>query len=509
VSTQNEDSKTQQSLPGTLVEHPVFDLGKPPPEDALAVGPVEEPVKSEGATQGIIEKPPKKLDGTQKAPRGKARKGQSGAQMKGLDPIAPVAKPAGAKRAKTRPAGEAKDQAEAVSKAKRTAIKKARKVADSPVPAAPMANDIPHALENSIELSPVQLVEVAPQHSDVPPAAATQRSTTAGKSHAQTTTFAAQDGNVARDTAPYSSLGRRLRFTLGNIGSWAVSWLFVRSKEGQAPPAAARVSLDKSAATPAPAKDKSDVVPESVARRFLKVEREYYFQDRTHAFSDRGTKLATRGTELEVVRSLVEIAKARGWDTINVKGTEEFRRSAWMEATQQGLTVVGYKPTPLDLADLANQPANNTVEKGRVDEKSRESKQSSAQRQTAPVSPARPAAATQTAEQATAPEALRADAELAVKVKAFKENKPAFVVKKYPDLAAAYGIVAAAKAFAVDKLPESARDDFVNMARRHMIEKIEAGEKIQGPKIYLAPTKTSRAPDQTAEKEGVDLGKVG
>ena len=42
-----------------------------------------------------------------------------------------------------------------------------------------------------------------------------------------------------------------------------------------------------------------------------------------------------------------------------------------------------------------------------------------------------------------------------------------------------------------------------------MIEKIEAGEKIQGPKIYLAPTKTSRAPDQTAEKEGVDLGKVG
>lgn len=76
-------------------------------------------------------------------------------------------------------------------------------------------------------------------------------------------------------------------------------------------------------------------------------------------------------------------------------------------------------------------------------------------------------------------------------------------MKKYPDLVGAYGIIAAARVFAADKLPESTRDEFVEMARRHVVEKVMAGGKIQGPKIYLTPARTNELGDQA--KPGVEM----
>lgn len=243
-------------------------------------------------------------------------------------------------------------------------------------------------------------------------------------------------------------------------------------------------------------------MPESVARRFLRVDTEYYFQDRTPAFSDRGNKLATRSANHEIVRSMVEIAKAREWDTITVKGTEEFRRSAWMEATQDGLTVAGYKPTALDLAELANRPASNTVEKGVAQSKG----SVPMQRQTGRPSPqADNVRAHDTTHIDHAPASLRPDPEFVAKAKAFEEGEPATVVKKYPELAKAYGVVAAARAFASEKLPEASRNEFVEMAKRHMAEKITTGQQIHGPKIFLEPTKTFDARDKFEEAtEAVD-----
>jgi len=196
---------------------------------------------------------------------------------------------------------------------------------------------------------------------------------------------------------------------------------------------------------------------------------------------------------------MVEIAKARGWDTITVKGAEEFRRSAWIEATQDGLTVAGYKPTALDLVALANRPASNTVEKGIAQSKGG-----------VPIKPqvARPymqsdhmhaAGAHDTTEIERAPTSLRPDPELVAKAKAFEEGEPATVVRKYPDLANAYGVIVAARAFASEKLPEASRNEFVEMAKRHMAEKITTGQQIQGPKIYVEPTKTIDTRDKVEE----------
>ena len=251
--------------------------------------------------------------------------------------------------------------------------------------------------------------------------------------------------------------------------------------------------------------DRSLAFPEEVARRFFKVDQDYYFPDKTHAFSDRGDRLSTRGDHPEVVRSLVEIAKARGWDSITVKGTDEFRRSAWMEASKSGLSVAGYKPTPLDLAELARQPAHNVIEKQPIKDRS-----------AIPAAPVSQQPDTIKGEASAWSEAskhvLKAsgpDAELEAKARSFEKDKPAFVVKKHPDLAPAYGVVDAAKKFAETNLPEEGREEFIGLARRHVMQKIIGGEPVKGPKIYRAPAKdkpTLKQADNSAQEQ-IDFGK--
>lgn len=89
-------------------------------------------------------------------------------------------------------------------------------------------------------------------------------------------------------------------------------------------------------------------VPEDVRERFVRMGRYYYFPGGNVAFEDKGKKVVARSENTEVVRSLVEIAQARGWNDITVSGTERFRREAWRQATYAGLIVRGYEPTEQD-----------------------------------------------------------------------------------------------------------------------------------------------------------------
>jgi hypothetical protein len=349
------------------------------------------------------------------------------------------------------------------------------------------------AFENSVEPSQVRLIAaerlVAPSVSGSPA------------------------GKVAATAVKRMGFADRLLYTIGGAAQNAGVWLSNRGKGAEAqasetPIPAAKPTVGTKEATPTVAAgDKSGVVPEAVARRFLKIEQDYFFSDRTLAFSDRGNKLATRGAHPDVVRSLIEIASARGWDNITVKGTEAFRRSAWMEAAQNGLVVVGYQPTALDLAELARRPANNSVEQSQAKNKDPQQRQQAEEASHAKES--LPAAVQSSVKDVPRAPAMDLDPELAKKAKAFAENKPAFVVKKYPDLVGAYGIVEAAKAFAGEKLPEFAREEFVGMARRHVLQKIISGDAVKGPKIFLAAAK-GRETDDLAKppgQEALDQGK--
>lgn len=300
--------------------------------------------------------------------------------------------------------------------------------------------------------------------------------------------------------------GKKVLQIMGNTADVAGAWLHSKAKQAETLRMAG--SSPDSVKELAPPDGSARVVPASVARRFLKVETEYYFPDKSLAFSDRGDKLATRGAHPEVVRSLVEIAQARGWTSITVKGTDEFRRSAWMEAAQAGMKVAGYQPTALDLAELANRPARNAVEKGRQRDLDK-----------VPVAPAAGQPDTGTdqppvrqldslATKSSASPPLKAD--LVAKASAFEKDKPSFVLKNHPELAPAYGVVDIARKFAEAHLPEDAREEFVGLARRHVIQKIVTGESVKGPKIYVAHARGRHAPEQTSAvaKETTDQGKA-
>lgn len=113
-------------------------------------------------------------------------------------------------------------------------------------------------------------------------------------------------------------------------------------------------------------------VPDSVRKRYYADKAKWsgepaFFttaQAKDPAFRDQGRRLVTATESQEVVKDLVAIAQHRNWDRIHVTGSEEFRRSVWIEASQKGLEVRGYKPNDRDLQELdrlRGETSRNTI----------------------------------------------------------------------------------------------------------------------------------------------------
>jgi putative DNA primase/helicase len=123
------------------------------------------------------------------------------------------------------------------------------------------------------------------------------------------------------------------------------------SATSEAPAKPAAVETPRS---PASSSDSDPwTVPESVRDRFQQKGHRFHFPDGAIAFRDHGRKLSTPSENTEVIRSLVEIARARGWEEITVAGTESFRRQAWREARLEGLAVRGYRPSEEERSKLS------------------------------------------------------------------------------------------------------------------------------------------------------------
>ena len=70
------------------------------------------------------------------------------------------------------------------------------------------------------------------------------------------------------------------------------------------------------------------------------------------AFVDAGVRLSSERNNPTTIRDLIAIAEHRGWSSVTVKGSADFKREAWMQARVAGLEVDGYKPRPRDLQAL-------------------------------------------------------------------------------------------------------------------------------------------------------------
>jgi len=140
----------------------------------------------------------------------------------------------------------------------------------------------------------------------------------------------------------------------------------LRKLNGTSAPTAATPSSN-APAKPAP----QHAVPEGVRRRFVQVRNRYHFPDGERAFTDHGTRLITSSENTEVIKSLVQIAEARGWSEVTVRGTERFRKEAWFAARLEGLDVRGYRPSEFEQGHLARTmgrqgpaPAEDSVTAG-------------------------------------------------------------------------------------------------------------------------------------------------
>lgn len=92
--------------------------------------------------------------------------------------------------------------------------------------------------------------------------------------------------------------------------------------------------------------------PDGLEVRYLFVDGKYVDAGNgvTTMFQDKGKYLATVKEDIQTVHDMVEVAKAKGWESLKLSGTPEFRRLMFIEAESQGIKTRGHKRTPEDLA---------------------------------------------------------------------------------------------------------------------------------------------------------------
>ena len=112
--------------------------------------------------------------------------------------------------------------------------------------------------------------------------------------------------------------------------------------QGGEDPAAKSAPTD----TPASAAVQDNALPDRIRRKYYVVANEsekdgsdgkarLYADERAEylAFKVTEDRLVTRLAAAEVIRDMVSVAQHRHWDALHVRGSVEFRREAWLEAS--------------------------------------------------------------------------------------------------------------------------------------------------------------------------------
>lgn len=106
-------------------------------------------------------------------------------------------------------------------------------------------------------------------------------------------------------------------------------------------------------------------LPESIKNNYTAIVRNRLFKDETInfyerddknntviAFEDRKDSLNTSRSDEKTIKAMLDIASSKNWSSVSLKGTEEFKQKAWLEASIRGIQTKGYEPTEKDLAEL-------------------------------------------------------------------------------------------------------------------------------------------------------------
>lgn len=117
-----------------------------------------------------------------------------------------------------------------------------------------------------------------------------------------------------------------------------------------------------------------DSLPDSIKNNYVAIAKNRFLQDEkinyydktdpdkvNIAFEDRKNGLHTSRQDEKTVKAMMDLAESKGWTAIKLKGTEEFKQKAWLEASLRGIETKGYEPTEKDKAELIAKKEARTV----------------------------------------------------------------------------------------------------------------------------------------------------
>lgn len=85
--------------------------------------------------------------------------------------------------------------------------------------------------------------------------------------------------------------------------------------------------------------------------------RVYYrdYQQQPEVMRAGPAKISTKLDDRQTVAAVLDLAKERGWESLRLRGSREFKAEAWVQATLRGVATEGYAPTQTDKQELANR----------------------------------------------------------------------------------------------------------------------------------------------------------
>ncbi|MBK5938067.1 LPD7 domain-containing protein [Halochromatium roseum] len=126
------------------------------------------------------------------------------------------------------------------------------------------------------------------------------------------------------------------------------------------------------------AKTSQDQLPAFVMRHFVRAGDGFFYRQTPDklAFETRGETFRAHDSSVSVATAMVEMAEARGWSALKVKGTKDFRRLVWAAAARRGIAVDGYSPSAgeramLEQEQVASRPPRRDVSDARADGRQR------------------------------------------------------------------------------------------------------------------------------------------
>lgn len=96
------------------------------------------------------------------------------------------------------------------------------------------------------------------------------------------------------------------------------------------------------------------IPPESIESRYVVAGGKYLSaaNHTTVMFTDAGKKISTAKADMQTINDMLEVAKEKGWDSIKISGSQEFKSMMYVAAESRGIRTTGYRPKPEDLALL-------------------------------------------------------------------------------------------------------------------------------------------------------------